>query len=39
MYERDDELNPFFCLSKQESVDDIDKEIHCKAFTPTWTPS
>lgn len=38
MYERGDALNPFFCLAKQESLDDIDEEIQCKKNTPTWAP-
>ena len=38
MYERDNEVNPFFCLARQESLDDIDEEIQCKTFTPTWIP-
>ena len=38
LYEKEETPNPFFCLARQESVDDIDEEIQCKAYTPTWAP-
>ena len=38
IYERNDDMNPYICLARQESVDDIDEEIQCKAYTPTWAP-